>query len=46
MMEVKDSEPIAGFRYHALIHDQAKYIGADVHKACYIAVFDCCVAQM
>jgi uncharacterized protein YkwD len=28
-----------------LIHDQAKLIGVGVYQACYIAVFDCCVAE-
>lgn len=29
-----------------LTHNQATLIGVGVHQSCYIAVFDCCVAQM
>jgi uncharacterized protein YkwD len=28
----------------AIVHPQAKHLGVGVHKSCFIALFDCCVA--
>lgn len=30
--------------YAALMHERARYIGVGVHRTCFIALFDCCVA--
>jgi uncharacterized protein YkwD len=30
--------------YAALMHERARFIGVGVHRSCFIALFDCCVA--
>jgi uncharacterized protein YkwD len=29
----------------AIVHTEAQYVGVGVHNTCFIALFDCCVAE-